>query len=176
MEYTANLPQALIEEAPRNQIVSEIGVVRNSEPADPTKKEIERLRRKHADYKANEAHWNFLLRSYEGGPDYVSNETLFKHQRENSEDFQDRLLRAHYQNYCSPIVDFVPEFIFNHPIERDAKGDVKPLFDEFVVNVDRNGSSLDKFMQQVCEDARLFGHCFVQVDKPAVLKALTARR
>lgn len=137
-------------------------------PADADKKEIRRLRSKHPDYEANESHWRFLLMSYEGGPDYASEDTLFKHQREQKEDYRDRLKRAHYQNYCCPIVDYVPEFIFNHPIERDATGDIKEAFDNFIHNVDRNGTNLDKFMQQVSEDARLFGHCFVQVDKPSV--------
>ena len=136
--------------------------------SEAEKKEIERLRQKHPDYQNNEEHWQFLLSSYEGGPGYVCTDTLFKHQREQNDDFKDRLKRAHYQNYCQPIVDFVPEYIFNHPIERDAKGEVKPLFDKFALDVDRNGTDLDRFMRAVAEDARLFGHCFVQVDKPAL--------
>lgn len=143
-----------------------ISTAPSSDLSERDKAEIKRLRSKHSDYEHSEQHWNFLLRSYEGGPCYASTETLFRHSREQAQDYEDRLRRAHYQNYCCPIVDFVPEFIFNHPIERDARGAVKPLFDKFVHDVDRNGTPLDQFMQQVSEDARLFGHCFVQVDKP----------
>jgi hypothetical protein len=131
------------------------------------KKEIERLRSKNAEYERNEKHWRFLLMSYEGGPEYPSSETLFRFTREHADDFSDRLKRAVYQNYCQPLVDFVPDFIFNHEIDRDAKS-LSREFDDFKHNVDRAGTSLNNFMKQVSQIARIFGMCYIQVDKPAL--------
>lgn len=129
------------------------------------KEEIKRLRSKHPDYQHLEGRWNFYLRSYEGGPDYVSEETLFKHQREHAEDFADRLKRASYANFCQPLVDFVPDFIFSQDIDRDP-GSLRPQFEDFKHNVDRAGTSLNNFMKQVSQHARIFGMCYIQVDKP----------
>lgn len=129
------------------------------------KKEIERLQSTHSDYDDQIAHWNFLLSSYEGGPDYVSELTLFRHQREQRDDYVDRLSRAHYLNYCQSIVDFVPEYIYKDPVEREADTSLQAQFDRFKTDVDRCGSDISAFWQMVAEDARLFGKVFVQVDK-----------
>lgn len=129
------------------------------------KQEIERLRSAHLDYQDQFAHWTFLLRAYEGGPSYVSEDTLFRHQREHRDDYTDRLGRAFYQNYCQPIVDFVPEYIYKDPIEREASPNLQVQFDKFKNDVDRCGTDMSAFWQLVAEDARLFGKVYVQVDK-----------
>lgn len=139
-------------------------------PKDPTQaereqREILRLRSKGADYIANERHWRFLMSSYEGGPIYVNESTLFKHQREHRLDYEDRLKRAHYQNYCQPLVDFVPEYIFSQGVERHPSQGLESQFELFKKNCDRAGTSLDSFMQARGEDVRIFGMCHVQVDK-----------
>lgn len=141
--------------------------------ADPERKEIERLRSEHPDYQARKGAWAFFLKSYEGGESYISEETLFSHVRENDDDFRDRLKRAHYQNYCQPLTDFVPDFIYGSDIERQATGAaLKSNFDAFKNNVNRAGLSLTEFMRELAEDIRIFGHMFVQVDKPALPSAL----
>jgi hypothetical protein len=128
-------------------------------------REIERLRSKHEDYEANEAEWRFFLRAYEGGKQYISTDTLFKHQREHVEDFDDRLRRAVYANYCQPLVDFVPEFIYSQGVSRTPPKDLKDVFDNFKKDVDRAGTSIDVFMETAAEEARIFGHTWIGVDK-----------
>jgi hypothetical protein len=132
---------------------------------DAMKRKIERLRSKHDDYLADIGHWQFLMRAYEGGPTYVTKDTLFKHHREHQDDYTDRLKRAHYQNYTQPLVDFVPEHIFKDPIDRQAADDIAAEFDSFKRNVDLGGTEMSAFWQMVAEDARLFGKVFVQIDK-----------
>lgn len=127
--------------------------------------EIERLRRKSEDYNANVEKWLFFLKSYEGGAEYVNRDTLHQHRREHATDYDQRLLRAHYQNYCQPLVDFVPEYIFSQGVERSAPAELAAMWEQFQANCDRNGTSLNAFMQGVGEDARIFGMTFVQVDK-----------
>lgn len=137
-----------------------------AEMSDRDQKEIERLRSEHPDYTAKKEQWEFYLLSYEGGPDYVSEKTLFKHQREHQADYQDRKDRAYYTNYCQALVDFVPEFIYSQGVQRQAPKDLQPIFDNFKKDVDRSGSALDPFMESVAEEARIFGHAWVGVDLP----------
>lgn len=132
---------------------------------EKTRKEISRLRSKHGDYLEEIGHWRFLMRAYEGGPAYISQDTLFKHHREHASDYTDRLKRAHYQNYVQPIVDFVPEQIFKDPIDREASEDLAAEFESFKQNVDLGGTDISAFWRMVAEDARLFGKVFVQIDK-----------
>ncbi len=134
--------------------------------ADRERKEIERLRSEHPDYSAKKGEWEFYLLSYEGGPDYVSDRTLFKHQREHQADYQDRRDRAYYTNYCQALVDFVPEFIYSQGVQRQAPKALQPIFDNFKKDVDRSGTALDPFMESVAEEARIFGHTWVGVDLP----------
>jgi hypothetical protein len=46
---------------------------------DTDEKEIERLRSKGCDYKRARKDWRFKLRAYEGGQNYVGEDTLFRH-------------------------------------------------------------------------------------------------
>lgn len=136
------------------------------ELSDAQKKEIERLRSEHPDYQTYKSRWEFFLQAYEGGPDYVTSENLHKHQREHYEDYIDRLERATYANYCQPLVDFVPEFIYSQGVQRTPPENLKDTFDEFKQNVDRAGTAIDPFMETVAEEARIFGHTWVGIDKP----------
>lgn len=140
--------------------------VDDSSPA-PSKEELEimRLRSKCEAYRDYETYWRFMLLSYEGGPKYVSPETLFKHQRENIRDYNDRLQRAYFLNLCQPLVDFVPEFIFSQGVERHPPKALDKQFEALKENCDRAGSSLNQFMQHLGEVARIFGVAYLHVDK-----------
>jgi hypothetical protein len=146
-----------------------------AEEKDREKKEIERLRSVHPDYKERLPHWTFCLKSYEGGPQYITSDTIHKHQREHEEDFQDRLKTACYQNYCQPIVDFAGEFIFAQAIERHPNRQVQAQFDDFIVNVDKRGTTMNDFMRLVADEVRIFGKMFVQVDLPVMPAGIDKR-
>ena len=130
--------------------------------------EIKRLQSSRSDYDAKVDDWQFMLRSYEGGFEYVGQDTLFTHTREHKDDYAARLKRAHFQNYCQPIVDFVPDFIYQSPIERQPDAANRAAFGPFVKNVNRAGADMQEFMRDVAEDARTFGHVWVEAAKPAV--------
>lgn len=133
--------------------------------AEKEQREIARLRSKGQEYIENELHWKFLMASYEGGRNYSSETNLFKHQREHRRDYDDRLKRAHYTNYCQPLVDFVPEYIFSQGVERQPNASLAAQFELFKKDCDRAGTSLDSFMQSRGEDIRIFGMTYIQVDK-----------
>lgn len=127
--------------------------------------ELKRLRAQHELYAIYAPQWNLYLAAYEGGPDFASEDNIFKHVRENNEDFNDRAKRLHYLNYCEPIVDFFTNFIFSETIDRDG-GEQEKFFQEFIKNVDLKGTSIDTYMRQVCDDMQIFGMCYTLVDAP----------
>lgn len=139
-------------------------------PAEKTaeEKRLEQLYSTSASYDKNIERWLFFLRSYEGGPDYVGEDTLFKHMREDRESYNDRLDRAVYLNYCKGLVDFVPEFIFQTPVNRVPGPAVQEEFKKFEINVDRNGTHIDQFYRGAAEEARIYGLVWIGADKPKV--------
>jgi len=135
-------------------------------PNQSERDELERLRSTHEYYDIYKPQWEFFVNSYEGGADAIAN-NIFKHMRENEEDYYDRIKRAHYLNYCALTIDFYTNFIFSDVIDRDGGAD-NLAFSEFIKDVDKRGSSVDGFMHEVSNLGRIYGHVFVFVDTPLV--------
>jgi len=136
-------------------------------PNEADRTELERLRSTHEYYDVYKPQWEFFVNSYEGGPDAIGN-NIFKHQRENEEDFYDRIKRAHYLNYCALTVDFYTNFIFSDVIDRDGGAD-NIDFTDFTFDVNKRGDNVDAFMQEVSTIGRIYGHVFVFVDSPTLV-------
>jgi hypothetical protein len=137
--------------------------------SDSDKREIERLRSGHPDYNAKKLTWGFFAKAYEGGSAYSCEDTLHRHVREQELDYKDRLKRSHgYRNYCAPLVDFVPEFVYSHPISREPVNALKVDFETFIKDVDQCGTDITTFMRELSEEVRIFGRMTVGMDKPAV--------
>lgn len=130
------------------------------------KTELERLRSTHEYYDTYKHQWEFFVNSYEGGPDAINN-NIFKHQRENEEDYYDRIKRAHYLNYCALTVDFYTNFIFSDIIDRDGGADSID-FNDFIKDVNKRGDNVDAFMHEVSNIGRIYGHVFILVDSPSL--------
>lgn len=128
-------------------------------------KEIERLRSKHSLYVEFMPDWAFFLDAYEGGRGFACAENVFKHVRENPEDYKDRLARLDNSNYCEGLVDFFTNFIFSEPIERTA-GEGEDWYTTFKDNVNRKGDTVDSFMRKLCTHMQVFGTAYVLVDAP----------
>ena len=58
----------------------------------------------HPEYGPEVRKAEFCLSAYAGGSDFVSAGNLFRHFRENPDDYEDRLARAYYTNYCRAVV------------------------------------------------------------------------
>jgi hypothetical protein len=136
-----------------------------SEEIDP---EIVRLRVTNPLYDLYASEWELYLSSYEGGQDFCKADNLFKHTRENTEDYTDRVNRLHYLNYCEPLVDFFTNFIFTETIARDG-GTNTTFYSEFISNVNRKGDSVTDYMKMVSDDFQIFGMSYTLVDSPLVL-------
>lgn len=131
----------------------------------PQNSEIIRLRSTHDLYKKYESRWKFYVSAYEGGEDFACPENLFKHQRENQEDYQDRVQRLHNLNYCEPLVDFFTNFIYSEPVERSGETN-KDWFKGFSQNVNKRGDDIEAYMRDVSDEAQIYGMVYTIVDAP----------
>jgi hypothetical protein len=135
--------------------------------ADPAEvAEIERLRETHGLYDKYKPLWDLYLASYEGGTAFANGQNLFRHQRENPEDFLDRSKRIHYLNYIKPLVDFFTTFIYSETISRQANKGKEEWYADFRKNVNRKGDDDITYMKQVCKDMQVFGMSYTLIDMP----------
>jgi hypothetical protein len=139
------------------------------------KHEIERLRRTNKLYDTYAPEWDLELAAYEGGGEMASEKNLFKHNRENDEDFLDRVKRIHYINYCDVLVDFFTNFIFAESIHRDA-GNAQAFYDTFSTNVDRRGTSINDYMKSLSDDIQIFGMVYTLVDSPPAQSTVVTKQ
>lgn len=137
----------------------------NNAPVEREKTEMDRLRMAHELFTFMAPEYDLFLSAYEGGRDMLTANHLFRHPRENIEDFQERLKRAHYVNYIDQIVSYFSNYIFSETIDRDG-ADNSGFTDEFLPNVDRRGNDIDAFMKTVSDDMQIFGMTYTLVDAP----------
>ncbi len=111
--------------------------------------------------------WDFYLNSYEGGEDYLRANYLFRHVKEDEDDFRDRIERSYYYNFCRAMVDTYVAHIFRKAGSIYRRGDDEGDYERFLQDVDARGSSMNVFMQeQVAPAGQIFGQVFVVVDRP----------
>jgi len=140
----------------------------------------------HRVYKQYVGFWDFLMESYEGGKDYIGEYIntgqkvfaggkevkltqrthLFKHKKEKSEDFKQRINMSYYYNFCAPIIDIYTNHLFKNPITEDW-GSIEKLIEYRKENIDRMDSSIYEFRKEMADLSQIYGHCYVVVDKPS---------
>lgn len=148
-------------------VTLDLGLGSSSTLTEEQKTEIRRLRSTCMLYDMYKADWEFQLAAYEGGAAFVNVQNLFKHSREHDDDYKDRVKRAHYMNYCEPLVDFFTDFIFAETIARHG-GANAAFYNEFIMDVNRKGETITEFMKQVSDDDQIFGHLYILVDTPKI--------
>lgn len=105
--------------------------------------------------------------SYAGGSAYINSGNLFTHARERAEEYRDRLQRAYYLNYCSPIIDTYSFFLYKAPVIRNtADQNIRLL--TFLADCDRKMKSFDDFLKDTCLEVLTVGRAFIAVDVPDV--------
>ena len=154
--------------------------------AKEDQKSVDITKRVHPRFNLWEKHWRFMLESYQGGPEYLfkgihvsrsagdqrsitalNERNLFKYYKEGDSEYQERLQRAHRNNYCKKVVDQIRAFVARKPPVRDeqaAGGAVR----EFWQNSDGRGRDIDRLMMNELQWAMVFGQVWLLVDKPSV--------
>jgi hypothetical protein len=121
----------------------------------------------HPEYDNNEAQWEFYVRSYMGGQNYIDGQYLTKYISENKDDYARRLDLTPMDNHCKNIVHIYSSFLWRVPPTRvfnTAVGNV--ALDPFLNDADLDGRSFNAFMRECQIWASVYGHVWVMMDKP----------
>lgn len=127
--------------------------------------EILRLRSTDALWDTYAPEWDLYLASYEGGPEMMTANNIYKHRREAEEDYSERVKRIHYFNYCEGLTDFFTNFIFSETIQRSG-GPQDVWYQQFIRDVNMKGDNVETFMKDLCTYMQVFGMSYVLVDTP----------
>jgi len=106
--------------------------------------------------------WNLYKDAVKGGDDFINEDNLFTHRLEDSTDFDERLERAYYLNYCSVLPSIYNAFIFKEDIERPPD----ETLDVFRKSTDGRGTPISDFVAKIGFFSKIFGVMHVLVNMP----------
>ena len=109
--------------------------------------------RKHPLYEDNEALWSMYLDGVRGGNNFISDDYLFTHRLEDSEDFDERKERGYLLNYMETIPSLYNVYIFKERISRAPDLSLE----YFRKNTDGRGTSIDDFVKKIGFYSSVFG-------------------
>lgn len=87
---------------------------------------------------------------------------LIQHPRESIENFTNRKKLAYYWNYVGPIVNAMVDPIFKDEMKRDYRD--SEMFQAFLDDCDRTGTSYQDFCKSAALIAKLYGAAYIVVD------------
>jgi len=115
--------------------------------------------------------YQLLKDAYFGTGGFENGGYLEKHKRESDQDFEYRRKNAYYLNYVMPIVNALVDPVFKRPPLRDYEGGADAAVEEFLKDVDGNGTKIGAFMKLAASTAKLYGVAFIVVDMPQHISA-----
>lgn len=118
-------------------------------------------KRTHPLFNDNIEFWDLLYDAIKGGDTFITDENLFTHRLEDTIDYDKRLERAYYLNFCDAIPNIYNAYIFKEAIERPPDETLK-FFRE---DVNGRGLTLSKFVERAGFFASVYGvvHALVAV-------------
>jgi len=139
--------------------------------ADKAKK-VKLADREHPLFSENENRWALYMAAVKGGDDFINDSNLYTHRLESSDDFEARLERAYYLNFCETVPAIYNNFIFKEKVERPSNEEVE----SFRVNTDGRGTEMSDFVSRVGYLSKVFGAMHVLVDMPQKAQDVTYTR
>jgi len=132
-------------------------------PEDKKKAEINE--REHPLYEENINLWELYRSAADGGPAFITSSNLFTHRLEDQEDYEERLKRADFLNFCDTIPSMYNSYIFKEGVERPGNLDLE----EFRRNVDGKGTNISEFIKEAGYWASVYGVVHIFVNMPALI-------
>jgi len=133
----------------------------------PEKTKINLSEREHPLYEKNAPLWELYRSAAEGGGDFINDTNLFSHRLEDAEDFEERLKRAYFLNFCDTIPSMYNSYIFKEGVERPGNIDLE----EFRKNVDGKGTNISEYIKECGYWASVFGSVHILVNMPVATTA-----
>ena len=130
-------------------------------------------------YKKHIERWRYFWASFNGGFDYRNSslEMLRRYMNEDSQPGQQYEQRLNYtalENSCKMIVDTYRAFLFRTlPVRALGNLNKLPYTENWLQDIDLDGTDIDQFMKEANSLAMIYGHCWVLVDKPQSDTAVT---
>jgi len=133
----------------------------------------------HSVYETHLPRWRYFWASFNGGFDYrdASLGMLRKYMNEGQQPGDQYSARLNYtalENSCKLVVDTYRAFLFR-TLPTRTLGNLSnlPYTQDFINDVDLDGTDLDQFMKEANSLAMIYGHCWILVDKPQTEENLT---
>lgn len=121
----------------------------------------------HPNYDDNKARWEFYLRSYMGGEDYIDGGYLTRYIAEDKDEYSRRLDLTPMDNHCKNIIHIYSSFLWRVPPTRVYNSlDNNAALLPFIKDADLEGRTFDAFMRQAQVWASVYGHVWIIIDKP----------
>jgi len=95
-----------------------------------------------------------------------ANSYLRVHPREIPEEYETRLSRSYYINYCAEVVNIYVATLFSKGYAIDRSDVLKALPPEIVVNIDGNGRGVHRFLKDAYREALVMGWVGILTDIP----------
>ena len=124
----------------------------------------------HKDYKENVNHWEYFIRSYNGGFDYQVGQYLNRYNLELDNEFNQRLLNTPCDNHCRNIIQIYSSFLFRvKPTREFGEMQDEASLESFLKDTDLDGNNFDTVIKQAQNYASIYGHSLLILDKPKVV-------
>jgi hypothetical protein len=123
------------------------------------------VERRHPEYDARLAHWDFLESCYEGGREWFG-ENIFRYLKEGDREFKDRVARAYRFNHSREIVDLLNKYLFRAGISRNTD-DAPSSVQEFWKKATKNGTPIEGYVKRLSKMGSTFGRGYVVIDSNA---------
>ena len=123
----------------------------------------------HKDYSETINNWEYYIRSYNGGYDYMIGQYLNRYNLELDNEFNQRLANTPCDNHCKNVIQIYSSFLFRVKPSRNfgSLGDEQSL-QNFLKDADLEGNSLSNVVKSAQNYASIYGHCFMILDKPNI--------
>tara|TARA_B100000700_G_scaffold33797_3_gene32568 strand:+ start:1565 stop:2977 length:1413 start_codon:yes stop_codon:yes gene_type:complete len=123
----------------------------------------------HKDYKESVSLWEYYIRSYNGGYDYMVGQYLNRYNLELDNEFNQRLANTPCDNHCKNIIQIYSSFLFRvKPSRNFGSMAEEPSLESFLKDADLDGNSFNAVIKQAQNYASIYGHSFLILDKPKV--------
>jgi len=123
----------------------------------------------HKDFQENINHWQFWIRSYNGGFDYQVGQYLNRYNLELDNEFNQRLLNTPCDNHCKNIIQIYSSFLFRVKASRDFGSMAEEAsLETFLKDADLEGNNFTSVVKQAQNYSSIYGHCFLILDKPKI--------
>jgi hypothetical protein len=119
--------------------------------------------REHPAYSEQIDKWELYRNAVDGGDKFINRDNLFSHRLEDSEDYEERLERAYFLNFCELIPNLYNDYIFKERIGRSSDDDLY----EFRKNVDRKYNDVSSFVSKAGFFSKVYGVVHALVDAPS---------